>query len=134
MDIPAEQLVEREPWRLNLGQASSPLDPRWSGELPLCEGPIEHEYIEERTTGWWFCLSCGYCSRATTFEHYHVQHPLEYLMHSVLFFYRKRLEQGASHGVLTQQAAYVAGLALRQAAAVNPNQMRQLATKLIVDL
>lgn len=126
MTSQAERLVALEPWRENAGQPRNALDPAWDGlDRRECDGSIEFEIVDGQATGWWFCHGCGYCGRSSTQRHKAVQHPAEYFFHSLLFFYRRRATQNLSVHQTTQQAFFIAGAALRYAAAKPPDSFKQ---------
>jgi hypothetical protein len=119
--------VLREPWRRGLGQPNA-LDPTWRGyDPPECPGEIWWE----PGTGWWTCLLCGYIGSATTQIHTPVQRPLPFLVDSVGFYFTKRQQQGASFWASLQQLLFVAGMSVRYAAVMAPEEVGTFSKKLL---
>lgn len=135
MQSHVERLVNKEPWRANHGQPKNALDPTWEGaDRPFCGGDIDYERAQPDGgfTGWWFCTTCGYCGHGTSVIHAVVQHPIEYFFHSLVFYYRKRLGQGAAPTEAVHQAMFTAGMALRYAATLSPDQLRSYTQQLVL--
>jgi hypothetical protein len=121
MSIVAE-LASFEPWRTGQGQPRNALDPTWSGyDPPLCQGAIEWEGVSK----WWWCTKCGHCGWFSVTNHYPVQSPVSYLLHSMVFFFRKRRQQRVPTLPTIAQALFTAGAALHYAAVTPPNQLGQ---------
>ncbi len=123
-----DEIAAYEPWRLGQGQPKNALDPTWPGYNPdYCNGEVEWEGV----TKWWWCTKCGYCGWFSRTEHFPVETPLSYLVHSVVFFFRKRQEQGMPALPAAGQALFTAGMALRYAATMPPQELGAYATNLI---
>lgn len=119
-----QQLAQREPWRQNHGQPKNALDPTWEGvDRDFCGGAIEHEVTSAGATGWWHCSNCGYVGCGQHTAHRVVQHPLDYFVHSTLFYIRRRTLQGAPLKQASMQGFFVAGAALRYAATMPPEKV-----------
>ena len=122
-----QELAQLEPWRLGKGQPRNALDPTWRPSVlnNLCNGEIDWE----GDTDWWVCTKCGYVGSAYWTRHRPIQTPGFYLLHSVLFFFRKRAQRPI-HATPTsvalevaRQMIFVAGVALRYAAVQRPGDL-----------
>ncbi len=127
MDL--ERLLKVEPWRAGHGQPKNALSAGWDGnEQPDCPGEIEWEGNGKH----WWCTACGYIGSSTVQTHRKVQFPSEFLQRSLLFFLRKRGEQGVDQEQAIAQMLFIAGVALRNAAHVPPEQLDAYVRQLIV--
>jgi hypothetical protein len=106
------ELVQKEPWRTGQGQPRSILDPLWRAE-ELCDGTIEWE----GNTPWWWCTKCGFCGMHTFTEHRPIEEPTTFFLKGVADFMHRAAARGLDPMTAIGQALYVAGMALRYAAA-----------------
>lgn len=116
-----EKLVNREPWRRGLGQPTNALDPTWNAERSVkCGGNIRHE----RGSSWWWCEKCGCCGNHDFAKaHRPINDPFVYLLQSVRDYVAQRKKEGVSEELAMQQMAHIAGVSIRYAAAVPPEQL-----------
>lgn len=130
-------LAQLEPWRLGKGQPRNALDPTWTPNVlnNFCDGEINWE----GDTDWWVCTRCGYVGSAHYTRHRPVQTPAFYLLHSMLFYLKKRAQRppkappelvGAE---VFKQMLFVTGVALRYAATLRPEDLGKYVDRLVVD-
>lgn len=125
-----EELVKREPWRRGLGQPLNALDPTWNIERSIeCDGGYDY-YADG--SGWWFCKKCGYHGRSSYHGHKPINDPSVFFLHSVDDFLAKRKAQGVVMETAVAQMMYIAGVVLRYAASVKPEQLGDYVQQLVV--
>jgi hypothetical protein len=98
------------------------------GERLPCDGEI----VWEGDTQYWACKKCGYIGSATVTTHDSIQFPSDFLSRSFLFFLQGRKEQGIGDEQAMMQALHVAGVALRNAAALPPEELNKYIQQLQV--
>ena len=114
------ELALVEPWRTGQGRPRNALDPTWEGyDPPFCNG----ELWWEGSTPWWTCTKCGYISCWKQQQHYPIESPLSFFLKGLFSYLKKRREQQLPLTASLNQALFIAGVALRYAAAYNPERI-----------
>jgi hypothetical protein len=117
----------REPWRNGMGQSPS-TDTTWRGHTPeLCRGEIEWE----DGTGWWTCTGCGFIGSGPTQMHFPVDRPLPLLLDSMVYYFDRRAQQGASFMSSLRQMLFVSAMAIRYSATLPPEELEAYANRLV---
>ncbi len=132
-----QELAQLQPWRLGKGQPLNALDPTWTPSVlnNLCDGEIDWE----GDTDWWVCTKCGYVGSSYYPKHRPIQTPVFFLIHSILFFLKKRAHDPPKvapelvTGEVLKQMLFIAGVALRYAATQRPEDLGKYVDRLVID-
>ena len=115
-------LVGKEPWRAGQGLPRNALDSLWREDHPICLATVDDLEWEENSH-WWWCRKCGHCSNAHVIKHRVAEHPDVLHKRALAHFIAKRIEQGMTAEVATQQALHLQACVLKAAADISPESV-----------
>lgn len=119
-----QAVVAQQPWRQRVGYPDRVTDADWTpkGQEECPGGNIVRDVVNPK---YWHCRDCGYIGWGTTTRHRPVLDPAVFLEHCRRFHLQKCLARGMSPEDALDQMNHVMAVALRCAAAKEPDSLRE---------